>query len=169
MVIPKRTGDKVKEHFCTGDAYKLFREENPSSTVKGTEFHKIAEDFNKEVVHKMVYEAFKFVMPGRLSFIRVRKRKVRLWLDKKGRLETKHLKIDYKATKELWAEDEDAAKKKKAVFHLNEHTEGYYARFFWDKYRCVVRNKYVYVFEPCRAAQRMLAAGMKSGKVDFYG
>ena len=168
MEIRKRTGDKVIEHYCSKDAFKLFKKEYPGNKIKSSEFYKIIEEFNQEVVHKMIYEAFKFQMPGRLSSIWVRKRKTKLKLDKKDKLDTTHLHIDYAATKQLWKEDEEARNQKKVIFHLNEHFEGFYSRFFWNKFKCSIRNKQVYEFSPCRFAQRALAAGIKTGKVDFY-
>lgn len=168
MDIKKRTGDKVVEHYGSKDAYKLFKKDHPKTTVKSSEFYKIVEEFNTTVVHKMVFEAFEFYMPGRLSFLRIRKRKIKLWFDKNGKLETKHLKLDFKATKELWQEDPEAAKIKKPIFHLNSHTNGYYAKFFWDKYGCKIRNRQAYEFQACRAATRTVAAAMNSGEVDFY-
>ena len=169
MDIPKRTGDKIVEHYGARNAYLMFKEEHKDCKITPKEFYKISEEFNTEVVRKMIYEAFKFKMPGRLSTIHIRKHKTKCKLTKYGNLDTKHLHVDYAETKRLWAEDPEAREKKKVIFHLNEDFDGFYGRFFWFKYGCVIRNRQVYAFSPCRAAQRALAAGIKTGKVDFYG
>jgi hypothetical protein len=77
------------------------------------------------------------------------------------------LKPNWKSTKELWEKNPQAKKDKKLVFHLNEHSKGYYYKFYWKKGK--IQNVSVYSFIPVRSAQRSLASLILNENKDYIG
>lgn len=168
-MLRKRGADKVKEHFSGRAAYKYFMKHNPESKISAKEFAEIVHEGNTLIINKIIYNNLKFLVPGRLGYIEIRKRKLTPKLGADGKLDTRSLPIDYGSTLSLWKEDEQAFKEKKFIYHLNEHTEGYVVRFRWDKMSALLKNKSVYTFSPCRAATRAIAAALQSeSEIDFY-
>ena len=77
-------------------------------------------------------------------------------MKKDNKLDTSNLIPDWKATKLLWMENPMARENKKLIFHMNEHTEGYWFRFKWDKSIANFRNKIAYSFVPTRNNKKKL-------------
>lgn len=87
--------------------------------------------------------------------------------DKK--VDTKGLRPDWKATKELWASDPLAKANKKLVYHLNKHTSGYYFKWYWDRRTSTVHNQFFFKFDPCRWNDRLIPKARTFGYlVDAY-
>jgi hypothetical protein len=86
-----------------------------------------------------------FVMPYKLG---------RIMVDKKRTLDAKKLRVDWKATMEH----------NMKIFHLNEHSNGYYYRIRWDKEDAVVPNKYRWSFVAASHIKKKLSNVVRSGK-----
>jgi hypothetical protein len=54
------------------------------------------------------------------------------------------------------------------VYHLNDHTDNYYYRFYWDKSTCNVYNNTAYSFIPARPNKEKLAKILREGGVDYF-
>ncbi len=69
--------------------------------------------------------------------------------------------VDYKKTKELGT----------VVYHNNNHSNGYYSRFKWNKGRIYLKHKTLYKFKACRWATRLLAKKIveENTIVKYYG
>ena len=95
---------------------------------------------------------------------------------KDGKLVKRCLSPDWKASKELWekqypgltTDEISAIKNKKILYHLNEHSGGYGARFFWDKTTSNAINQSAYVFKATRTLKEELAAHIKDIKIIEY-
>jgi hypothetical protein len=74
----------------------------------------------------------------------------RLWI-KKCRTNWEHPKVDFYETK----------KRGKTIYHDNEHSSGWWARWNWNKYTRVVHNTVFYKFVATRKMCRTLAVVMK--------
>jgi hypothetical protein len=169
MQLEKRGPDKIREHFNMRAAYKYLRKNHSEIKIEADEFNKIVHEGNTAIINKIIYNNLKFLVPGRLGYIEIRKKKVSPKLDKDGKLDVKSLPADFGSTIKLWKEDEEAHKQRRLVYHLNEHTEGYILKFKWDKASALVKNKSVYTFTPCRAAARAVAKAIKeTPEIDFY-
>ena len=93
-----------------------------------------------------------FKMPCRLGVLRVKKSKMN-YKDKNK------LKVDWKTSKEA----------NKIVYHLNDHTNGYKFRFWWEK-RGPIKNLSVYSFTPIREYKRLLSSILKDKNrtIDYF-
>ena len=144
--------DRDSEYYITKDIYS-----------------KIISELNLAVSNMILTENLEFKMPARMGSIGIRKRIPKTWFDKNGKL-INTMPPDWKATKDLWASDPDAKEKKKLVRHLNKHSNGYTARWFYNKLRATYKWKSAYCFLPCRTNQRKLTAILKDedSTIDYY-
>lgn len=150
------------------DFFKLYREISKSPVVY-SKYSKVINDFNKEISRMIVEDSYEFRFPYRIGYLRIRKFKTKLKLDDDGNLKIKHLRPDWKATNELWNNNEEAKLNKKIVYHTNKHSNGYYFKWFLDKSTTNVKNMYVYMFYPCRNNQRFLSKTIQTEEnVDYY-
>lgn len=121
--------------------------ENSKYHVDYKTYRSICEEFNKEL-SKEIEEGYFFNMPYRLGTIRIKKRKVDL----------KNLKPDFG----LFNSSEEQFKNK----HLNEHSNNYYVRFYWNKrIATIIKNKAAYSFIPTRENKRNLAKLIKENGI----
>ena len=78
-----------------------------------------------------------------------------------GHLRAKKHKINYKNLKPDFGLYNKEGHKNK---HLNEHSGGYYALFYWDKRVMNIKNKTGYSFIPTRHHRRALASYIKADR-----
>jgi hypothetical protein len=153
------------------DAFKFYKKKHAADeNINSSEFSTICKDFNKRVSNLVIYENFSFLLPFRLGRIRIRKYKPKTYIQKDGTLDKSRLRPDWYATKKLWAKDPKAKEEKKLVFHLNNHTDGFQHRWFWEKLTSNVKNNSAYSFIPSRNNKRTLAFVLKNDEleVDYF-
>lgn len=137
------------------DSYKVYCEDYPKSKVDKKMYIKICLTFFKECLNCLIEGG-----EVRLPFMGILK------IVKRDRNFNK-LQPNWKATKELWERDSESKEKKKLVYHLNEHSQGSFYRFFWRKGK--VKNLSIYSFLPVRSAKKTLALAIKDDKRDYIG
>jgi len=160
---------KHKTHFGIRDAYMYYKS-TCDTAVDYNIFTDICKEFYKEVSKMIVFNAFELRMPYRLGRLRVRKYKPKLKINADGTLDKSKLFVDYANTNKLWSEDEEAKKNKKLVYHLNDHSNGYQHRWFWEKRTSNIPNHSAYCFMPSRQNKRTLAKALKDEdiEIDFF-
>lgn len=152
-LLELKVGSKNKYIDCNNltDSYKVYKSEAKGKyDISYKDYVNICYETNKAIV-KLLLEGSAFKMPYRLGDLSVRRRKVNY----------NNLKIDF-------AEFNRTGKKLKI---LNDHTDGWYFRFTWDKSLTVTPNKFYYSFVPTRGLTRELVRLLKSGeriKTDFF-
>lgn len=135
--------------------------------VSITDYHNILKDFYGHISERIL-KGEDFKMFERLGTIGIRKNKIHIKINKEGDVIT-NAPIDFKKTMELWQDDSEAKEKKVLVRHLNEHTNRYIHRWYWDKSVANFRNKIAYAFIPSRKNKRKLSKKLKSDdNVDYY-
>lgn len=117
--------------------------ENSKYNVDYNIYRDICEDANKLLINSIVDDGYRFSIPYRLGFLRIKKKKINF----------KNLKPDFG----LFNSSNGEIKNK----HLNENSGGYYCLFYWNKKACVVKNKTYYCFIPTRHNTRYLASQLK--------
>lgn len=145
---------KNKIHYGLTDYRKFYNKQYNQDIDKDT-YRNIVEDFNKGVVDLIINEGIAYTLPYIYMEITVRKEK-RVPKIKDGKLVNRN-PVDYKSTKELWAKDEDAAKKKLVVRYNNRHTFGYVFTIYLKKFKCKLKCRSYYKIKPNRKFQRGLA------------
>jgi hypothetical protein len=162
-----RGKNKVTKDYGFEDIYKQYKELSKNPLEKKL-VRKVLMEFNTEILRHVVYDGYDFSMGYRLGSIRIKKFNNALRLNKEGEIANK-LRVDWEKTKKKWEElypgkspkELKQIKNKVLIFHLNEHTDNYVFRWFWDKVTCNLLNQSAYFFEPIRPIKREAAKAWK--------
>ena len=139
-------------------------------------FSNIIKDFNKEIARLIIDENMEFRMPANLGTIRIRKYKKILKFNEDGTIIKKYLGIDWPATIKHWGElypdkteqEIRLIKGKPRLRYLNEHTDGYVFKLYWNKHRCAIVNKRFYRLVLSRTNKRRIAYQLKNNSNANY-
>jgi len=146
--------------------YLRYYNKGRKDKITRLQYNKIISDFNSQIVLMIINEGLEFKIPKVSTTICVRKTKrIPKFVDGKF---VNTIPVDWKATKELWASDEDAKEKKILLRFLNNHTSKHIFRIKMLKYGAIYKNKKVYKFKPARSFQRDLAKRIKDPNQDSF-
>lgn len=129
--------------FGIKQIYKFYRSKDYTTKdekVLYDKFRKICYAVNKRIAKKML-EGKYIRLPFNLGKFYIRKSKNNY----------KNLKLDY----------EYYNKTGKITYHLNEHSNKFHAKWFWEKISCRIPGNKIYSFIPSRQNKRDLANLMK--------
>lgn len=156
---------KANKNITGGDinsirtSYKHYKSlsKNP---VNSKTYIEVANEFMKYLIDKLLEDG-KIKLPCKLGHLIILGKKIQTkWID--GIPVT--LAPDWKATKDLWNEDEEAKSIKQIVYHTNDNTNGVRYRTRWLIERSPVINKKSYNFILARKLKRTIAKNIKEGK-----
>ena len=100
-----------------------------------------------EAIMEYVLEGYFFKFPYNLGILRIKKRKLTL--------NKKMLRVNFAETR----------KHGKTIYHLNEHSNGYYYKFYWNQgFISGIRK---YTFTPVRKYKRALAKMILEEQKDY--
>jgi hypothetical protein len=165
-LIKKRTKGKHPADIKTKDLYNYYMstiipvESILGGKTKGeydiTEqlYSSILKEINLSIIKTIILENFEFKLPCNLGTLSMKQSPIEYKLDENGELDTKVLSVDYKATRKLWLEDDQARNEKKLIFLTNEHTNGNRMAYWWSKKSARVSGIAVYYFMACRQVKR---------------
>jgi hypothetical protein len=176
---------KLREKHGLPEIYKFYRlkftkrERECSEFVDYKTFAGIIKDFNKELIRIIIEEGSEFKLPVRMGYFRIQKFRKKIRFKPDGTIDKSSLRVDWNATKKLWAKEypgktmEDLKKieKKPLVYFLNEHTDGYLYKFFWNKKGSNARNRGIFTARFADDNHRYLAKVLKdeNRKTEYYG
>lgn len=149
--------------------YQHYYRENYSNCVNWEVYRNVWKDIINEIVPEMMIYNYHWKLPCGMGSIAMRKYKPKIRL-KEGVLDTKNLRIDYKETRILWENDEDAREKKLKVYHINDHTDNNKVIFQWIKPLERSNKIRKYRFYISRLWNRKLATILKEhlNKSDYF-
>lgn len=113
-------------------------------------YKKILVDYFKYIQREVLENSKEFKLPCRLGTIEIVKSRPKEYSGKS-------LRIDYQATKQ----------EGKLVYLLNEHSDYYKYRIYWNKQQSTALNKTRYQLIMTRANKRRLAAIIKNKEHDY--
>lgn len=139
------------------DAYYMYKKKKGRNGISRTLYTELCKEFNKRISDMIIRDSFEFRMPYRLGFLRIKAIRQKVVI-KDGKIDTKRMGIDWKASWEYWheiypdktREEIKQIPDKKLIIHTNEHTDGYYYRWYWDRRQTNVKNYTAYVFRPVK-------------------
>lgn len=139
------------------EAFKLYKKDHPESSIDRKTYVETCKLINKTISNKIITESFEFRVPYRLGSLRIKTNKQTIKFTD-GKLDTRKNPINWNATVSLWKEtypdmSMDEIKKipnKKIIIHVNEHSNGYIMRWYWDKRVCNISNNSAYAFKPVK-------------------
>jgi len=161
--------NKIKSHYGINDYYKYYKSKYPNDNISKKDFKNIFTIFNKELT-KEIIEKGKVKLPKRFGEIEIIKKKREVYINKEG-VVINNKPIDWKATKDLWAINDEAKENKVLIRHNNKHTGGYVFRIAYNKKVAKYKNKSVYFFKPVRDFSRSINKRIKDyskSKFDAY-
>lgn len=115
-----------------------------------TTYRNIVTDYFQHLQQKLIEEGKMIKLPYRMGNVQIIKSKPK-HLDKRS------LRIDYQATKQTG----------KLIFLLNEHSDMYKYRYWWNKIDMMVPNKSKYQLVATRTNKRRLAQIIKNRELDY--
>lgn len=128
----------MNKSFTIRDMYKQYKQIDEN--VSYLRFKRILEQINTNILDSILNASESFKMPCRLGSVCVVKYKPKTYTDKS-------LSVDYKLSNELG----------KKIYHLNEHSDGYKYRLYWDKQKKQIPDLYKYRLNFVRQNKRKLA------------
>lgn len=171
----RQTGStgKIAVHVGIKDFFKYYKEKFKDSKheqVNYQTYSRVINKVNEAIAKLIIYEGFEFRLPGKLGYISIVRRKIKLKLDENGKVDTRYLPVDYSATRKLWLETYPNLSykeileipNKKRVYQVNKHTAGFTFKWYYSKFTSNAVNKSVYFFKPSRTNKRELASYIKS-------
>jgi len=170
----KRGNRKFISDYNVLDMYKYCKKEHGLKLTK-KEFIEHLNEITEYIVNRILFEADEYKLPHKLGHLRIKRRKQVLRLDAEGKLLVNKMMIDFNSCWKLWREqypgktDEEIAKipNKKKVYFLNDHSHGYYNKFYWDKRSCVVQFNSIYKLEINRNWKQMLTKLSKQNMIYY--
>ncbi len=133
------------------DTYSTYEREVKGSPVDQKTYIDINKRFMKFLVKKVLL-TFEIALPFKFGYLSIVGKKRKPKLDEDGNIVG--LPVDWKATKELWKRDLDAKLRKKKIFHLNPHTDGYSFKWKWSKKILRYKFKTLYSLQLARDNKR---------------
>jgi len=149
---------KVKVTGGLWDAYKFYKNKYPESNINRKTYVETCHLFNKKLSNSIIKDSTEFRLFNRLGLLRIKAFKQKLKFTEDGRLDTSKNAVNWPKTWELWHQQypdktKDEIKdipNKKVIIHLNEHSNGYSYRWYWDKRICNFKNQTLYSFKPVK-------------------
>lgn len=149
---PNKSADKTKA-YTIASFYNDYLKNIEADTVYDidyTKYRAIITDYFQHLRHRLIEEGKRVKLPYRMGSIQIVKSRPK-HLDKRS------LRIDYQSTKQTG----------KLVLLLNEHSDYFKYRYYWNKEDMVVPNKSKYQLVATRANKRRLAQIIKNRELDF--
>jgi len=133
---------------------KRYKKVKPAGFYERTYFKLIA-DFNSMLADDLIQGGV-FTMPYGLGELCIKKKKSVPFL-RDGKLNVKHIPVNWKRTRVFWKEHPEAMKEGRAIRLTNDHTDNYTFKFGWYKPRKKnIRNLEVYNFVAARSKKKKL-------------
>lgn len=129
----------VKKGYSLTHAHKFYEKKHGVKIEKSL-YKNICYEFNKELVN--------VILTGRI--VKLPHRVGDLWI-KKIKTDWTNPPIDLNASK----------KAGKKIYHLNSHSDGWWARWYWTRNNSPIPNINYYAFDATRDNSRAVAAIMK--------
>ena len=132
------------------DSYLEYVEDNPLYQVEYRVCRDIINDYFKYVREELIENGKEVKLPCRMGTIQIVKHKPKEYTGKS-------LRIDYAESK----------KAGKVIYHLNEHSNFYKYRIYWNKQNMITPNKTKYQLVMTRDNKRHLAQIIKNHIRDY--
>lgn len=152
MNEPNKSANKTKSYTIASfyNDYLTNIEPNTVYDVDYTRYRAIVTDYFQYLRQRLIEEGRRIKLPYRMGSVQIIKSRPK-HLDKRS------LRIDYQSTKQTG----------KLVLLLNEHSDYFKYRYYWNKEDMVVPNKSKYQLVATRANKRRLAQIIKNRELDF--
>lgn len=158
----KNIKNKHQVDFGSPDYYKSYLEDvkfkafqsafggNTNMIVNNGDFYNIQKKFNQALIQRILQSGEMIKLPYNFGSLGVKKKKINYGAKNQLRINWQHFK-----------------KTGVKIKYTNDHSNGYYYRFYWEKPKNSIPTKNFYMFKPARSIKRLLSNMLMSGKTDF--
>ena len=170
-LVYRRGKGKIPTTIGVGKCYDYYatHSKNP---VSNAEYRAILKEYYDGVINLIIFEGISFYLPLGYGNIEIRKKKTKVVITKEGNIDDSRLPIDWKKSKTLWekkypgktATEIAEMYNKPIVRHLNEHTDRYRFKIYWDNVICKFPKYKVYAFVPTRTFKNKVTEALKTYK-----
>jgi len=158
---------RIKADFGSGHYYNHFVKTTGHKEIPRILFGEVMRDFNDHVRNRISTKGAEYSMPCRTGKIELRKSKKEVKINDDGKI-INNLPVNWKASRELWADNENAKEKKIKIRYTNEHTDGHTFRIFYRRSKANYKNKTIYKMRFNRTMKRQLSIAIFAGKIDAF-
>lgn len=152
MNEPNKSATKTKS-YTIASFYNKYLSEIEKDTIYDIDYFKyrgIVTEYFKYLQDQVIEKGRQVKLPYRLGTLQIVKHKPKYY-------DSRSLRIDYKATKEL----------NKLILHDNQHSDMFKYRAYWNKQDTMFINKSKYMLVLTRANKRRLAQLIKTKQMDY--
>ena len=139
------------------DTYDTYKENSKTKLVNKVTYLKIVGDFMK-FISKLILEGNRVALPATTGSFQIIGRDMNM---------EACTAVDWKTTKQLWANNPEAKEAKRLIYFTNEHSDFKIYKLQWIKkiadINNLYRNKKFYKFKHSRANNRAKAQYIKGG------
>ena len=148
------------------DVYRWWRKQKPYFDISKDLYRKVCYEMSELILKELIFNNYKYQMPCGMGWMDIVKKKYKLPLNPDGTICKRKMKIDWGRTNKYWKEHPEMHGKK-MIYHLNEHSDGYIARFRWHR-KSRIKGISAYRLEAARWAKTELAKFIKNIKAAPY-
>jgi len=160
--------------YSTKDIFKVAKEKHGFSGDL-SEFSDALDVITNHIFNIILYDSGEYKFTRQLGSIRIKNTKFKLKLNEDGSVKKNQLKVNFKASKELWKEkypdktweEIKNIPNKPLVYFLNKHSNGKYNKFYWDKRASTVKNQSIYKLDIIRPRRIELSELSKQNKIYY--
>jgi hypothetical protein len=166
-----------KVDFKEGDFYKYYKQ-NAKTPVSRQVFAQFSKKLGNGIIRLVTFDGVEVIFPWRVGTLYLKRRETKVYFDDVGNVDKHFMRVDWNKTLKHWdkvyegksMEEVKGIKDKKYFFHLNEHSDGFKYRWYWDRVTSNVKNQSFYNFRPIRKIKRELTDFIRitGNKVKYY-
>ena len=171
MIKEDKRKHRIKTDFGNYDYYKYFvancSNYDCNKEMSRATFGQIIKEFNTHVRDRISTKGAEYTFPFRIGKLELRKLKTEVKIDEDGKI-INNLPVNWRETRRLWGENEQARKNNTKIRYTNEHTEGYTFRIFYKTSKANFKNKSIYKMKVNRTLKRQLSKSIFAGRIDAF-
>ena len=143
--VKEKKNKKYTNSYTTRDIFYIIQKNIKKLNITIETFSKIVKSINQRIAEKVI-DGETVYLPSGMGRLSIGKSQVKI-IKINGKYASTGI-VDWKSTKKLWYEDEEAARDK-IVIYFNQVKDDIF-RFQYSKRNCRVKNLRYYVFRPHR-------------------
>lgn len=158
---------RIKADYGVNEYYRQYAKDNKSDKVSRSIYGSILKEFNDFQREKLSFKGVGIHLPCFMGRVELRKVKTEVKIDDKGNV-INNLPVNWKETRKLWKENNEAYQKRIKIKFTNEHTDSHTFRINYLKGKAKYKNKSIYRIRFNRKLKRDLSTSIFEGRIDAF-
>lgn len=158
---------RSKADYGVNEYFRDFKLKNKGSEITRKMYGQIIKEYNSFLRDGLSTKGREILLPRKLGRAELRKSKTELTVDESGNI-VNNLAINWKETRKLWLDNQEAKEKKIKIRFTNEHTDGYTFNITYMRSKADFKNKTLYTIRFNRKLKRDLSESIFNGRIDAF-